>query len=112
MVKDRFVMSPSPIPKFDNPKMDHLPALQIFGAGREKRIYAVPPYTRVTSLDFEDHPFEVESWDRECGLCGSRKSFLDEIILDDEGTRLFACSDTDYCRRRQNGSAEMTPVAT
>jgi alpha-D-ribose 1-methylphosphonate 5-phosphate C-P lyase len=112
MVKDRFVMSPSPIPKFDNPKMDHLPALQIFGAGREKRIYAVPPYTRVTSLDFEDHPFKVESWDKECGLCGSRKSFLDEIILDDEGTRLFACSDTDYCRHRQNGSTEMTPVAT
>ena len=112
MVKDRFVMSPSPIPKFDNSKMDHLPALQIFGAGREKRIYAVPPYTRVTSLAFEDHPFKVESWGKECGLCGARKSFLDEIVLDDGGTRLFTCSNADYCRHRQNGSTEMTPVAT
>ena len=39
-------MDPSPIPKFDNPKMHDCPALQLFGAGREKRIYAVPPYTR------------------------------------------------------------------
>ena len=111
MVKDRYVMSPSPIPKFDNPKMDHMPALQIFGAGREKRIYAVPPYTRVTSLDFEDHPLGWNPGTRSCGLCGSRKSFLDEIILDDQGTRLFACSDTDYCRRRKNKTTGMTPEA-
>ena len=56
-------MAPSPIPKFDNPKMDRMAALQLFGAGREKRIYAVPPYTKVKSLDFEDHPFEIETWD-------------------------------------------------
>jgi len=37
--------------------MDNCPALQLFGAGREKRIYAIPPHTQVTSLDFEDHPF-------------------------------------------------------
>ncbi len=39
-------------------------ALQLFGAGREKRIYAVPPYTEVVSLDFEDHPFEMQTFDR------------------------------------------------
>jgi alpha-D-ribose 1-methylphosphonate 5-phosphate C-P lyase len=94
-------MSPSPIPKFDNPKMDRLPALQLFGAGREKRIYAVPPYTRVRSLDFEDYPFEVEAWERSCELCGSRDSFLDEVIVDDKGRRMFICSDTDHCARRQ-----------
>lgn len=51
-VNGRYVMDPSPIPKFDNPKMDMMPALQLFGAGREKRIYAVPPFTHVESLDF------------------------------------------------------------
>jgi alpha-D-ribose 1-methylphosphonate 5-phosphate C-P lyase len=101
MVNQRYVMSPSPIPKFDNPKMDRSPALQLFGAGREKRIYAVPPYTKVKSLDFEDHPFQVERWDRCCGLCGANDSFLDEIIVDDQGKRLFVCSDTDYCSRRR-----------
>lgn len=34
-VNDRYVMDPSPIPKFDNPKMNMMPALQLFGAGRE-----------------------------------------------------------------------------
>ena len=57
-VDGRYVMDPSPTPKFDNPKMDDCAALQLFGAGREKRIYAIPPYTQVVSLDFEDHPFE------------------------------------------------------
>ena len=57
-VDGRYVMDPSPTPKFDNPKMNDCAALQLFGAGREKRIYAIPPYTSVVSLDFEDHPFE------------------------------------------------------
>ena len=46
IVNGRYLMRPSPIPKFDNPKLDRCPALLLFGAGREKRIYAVPPYTR------------------------------------------------------------------
>jgi alpha-D-ribose 1-methylphosphonate 5-phosphate C-P lyase len=102
-VSDRYVMSPSPIPKFDNPKMDRNPALQLLGAGREKRIYAVPPYTRVKSLDFDDYPFQVEKWEQSCALCGAKDSFLDEIITDDQGGRMFVCSDTDYCNQRQQG---------
>ena len=60
MVNERYLMSPSPIPAFDNPKMDLMPALQLFGAGREKRIYAIPPWTEVRSLDFDDHPFRAD----------------------------------------------------
>ena len=100
-VNDRYIMRPSPIPKFDNPKMDMNPALQLFGAGREKRIYAVPPYTTVKSLDFDDHPFEVQSWSQSCALCGATDSFLDEIITSDEGDRMFVCSDSDYCSDRR-----------
>jgi alpha-D-ribose 1-methylphosphonate 5-phosphate C-P lyase len=55
----------------------------------------------VKSLDFEDHPFEIERWEQCCSLCGSRDSFLDEIIIDDQGARDYLCSDTDYCRDRQ-----------
>ena len=99
-VDDRYIMSPSPIPKFDNPKMDKMPALQLFGAGREKRIYAVPPFTKVKSLDFDDHPFTIESWEESCALCGSSNSFLDEVITDDEGTRMFVCSDSNYCKEQ------------
>ncbi len=56
-VEGRYVMDPSPIPKFDNPKLSGNPAIQLFGAGREQRIYALPPWTEVVSLDFDDHPF-------------------------------------------------------
>jgi alpha-D-ribose 1-methylphosphonate 5-phosphate C-P lyase len=100
-VAGRYLMRPSPIPKFDNPKLDGNPALLLFGAGREKRIYAVPPHTPVKSLDFEDHPFEVETWGQPCALCGATGVFLDEIIVDDKGGRLFVCSDTDHCAERR-----------
>jgi alpha-D-ribose 1-methylphosphonate 5-phosphate C-P lyase len=101
MVSGRYLMRPSPIPKFDNPKMDRTPALQLFGAGREKRIYAVPPYTTVRSLDFDDHPFEVQKWDQCCALCGAEDSFLDEVIVDDRGGRIYVCSDSDHCGERR-----------
>ncbi|MFT5421777.1 MAG: alpha-D-ribose 1-methylphosphonate 5-phosphate C-P lyase [Candidatus Endobugula sp.] len=100
LVNERYVMDPSPIPKFDNPKLHMSEALLLFGAGREKRLYAVPPYTKVKSLDFEDHPFEVQQWEEDCALCGSGESFLDEVIIDDDGTRMFVCSDSHYCAQR------------
>jgi alpha-D-ribose 1-methylphosphonate 5-phosphate C-P lyase len=104
-VEGRYVMDPSPIPKFDNPKLSDCPAIQLFGAGREQRIYAVPPYTKVVSLDFEDHPFDPSKADHPCAICGSTDSYLDEVITDDAGSRMFVCSDTDYCRARAEEAA-------
>lgn len=100
-VEGRYVMDPSPIPKFDNPKLSDCPALQLFGAGREQRIYALPPFTKVQSLDFEDHPFTASKADHDCDLCGASDSYLDEVITDDQGGRMFVCSDTDFCRGRR-----------
>ncbi|KZK97109.1 MULTISPECIES: alpha-D-ribose 1-methylphosphonate 5-phosphate C-P-lyase PhnJ [Pseudovibrio] len=102
MVQDRYVMDPSPTPKFDNPKMDQMEALQLFGAGREKRIYAIPPHTKVVSLDFEDHPFEVTKFEQPCAICGAEEVYLDEVILDDDGNRMFVCSDSDFCEERRD----------
>jgi alpha-D-ribose 1-methylphosphonate 5-phosphate C-P lyase len=101
MVNFRYLMSPSPIPAFDNPKMHMMPALQLFGAGREKRIYAIPPYTEVKSLDFDDHPFRTTRAPHACGLCNATDSYLDEVVIDDRGGRLFVCSDTDHCETRR-----------
>ena len=100
-VEGRYVMDPSPIPKFDNPKRGDMEAIQLFGAGREQRIYALPPYTQVVSLDFEDHPFEASKADHACALCGAEHSYLDEVIVDDSGKRMFVCSDTDFCESRR-----------
>lgn len=100
LVHGRHVMSPSPIPAFDNLKMHQMPALQLFGAGREKRLYAIPPYTDVQSLDFEDHPFRITPQGHACVLCGCPTSFKDEVPMDDGSTQ-WTCSDTDHCRSQQ-----------
>ena len=108
-VEGRYVMDPSPIPKFDNPKLESA-AIQLFGAGREQRIYAIPPYSQVVSLDFDDHPFEASKADHACNLCGAENSYLDEVIVDDDGTRMFVCSDTDFClSRRKRGHSPAFP---
>ncbi|HQT60957.1 MULTISPECIES: alpha-D-ribose 1-methylphosphonate 5-phosphate C-P-lyase PhnJ [unclassified Acidiphilium] len=103
MVNGRYLMSPSPIPAYDNPKLHMNPALQLFGAGREKRIYALPPYTDVRPLDFDDHPFDPHRADAACDLCGAADTYLDELIADDSGRRRFICSDTDSCETRREG---------
>jgi len=102
-VFDRYVMAPSPIPRFDNHKMNYSKALILFGAGREKKIYAVPPYTKVVSLAFEDFPFQVEVFeDKTCRNCGASGVYLDEIINEDKGETFYQCSDTSFCTNRIN----------
>ena len=103
-VEGRYVMDPSPIPKFDNPKLSDSAAIQLFGAGREQRIYALPPHCSAISLDFEDHPFEATKAPGACALCASTTSYLDEVIVDDAGGRMFVCSDTDWCRGRREAA--------
>jgi alpha-D-ribose 1-methylphosphonate 5-phosphate C-P lyase len=101
MVEDRYIMMPSPIPRFDNPKLNNSPALYLFGAGREKKIYALPPYTRVESLCFEDHPFRVEDMSgRVCRLCGATDVFMDEFFDSATGGKQYQCSDSGYCEKR------------
>src|SRR5450631_41110 len=53
------------------------------------------------SLDFEDHPFTRYRFDAPCALCCADDSYLDEIVTDDKGSRMFVCSDTDFCETRQ-----------
>ena len=97
MVHGRHIMSPSPIPRWDLPKLHQSDNLHLFGAGREKRIYAVPPYTDVVPLAFEDHPFTVESFPgNACALCGSAESFL-VATPDEQGDTFYVCSDTSWC---------------
>jgi alpha-D-ribose 1-methylphosphonate 5-phosphate C-P lyase len=101
-VNQRYMMDPSPIPRWDVPKLHASPALHLFGAGREKRIYAVPPHTRVEPLEFEDHAFRVEDFEgKACALCGSENTYLDEIVDDHTGRHIHMCSDTSYCAKRR-----------
>ena len=98
LVHKRYLMDPSPIPRWDIPKLNRSPALMLFGAGREKRIYAVPPFTDVRPIAFEDIPFEVERQKAKCcSRCGAENVYLDELPGSEPGRARWVCSDTDYC---------------
>lgn len=94
---DRYVMDPSPIPKYDTLKLNNNKGLILLGAGREKKIYALPPYTHVEPLKFEDRDFKIESFkNATCKRCGASGVFMDEVHTDD-GDVKFYCNDSTYC---------------
>jgi alpha-D-ribose 1-methylphosphonate 5-phosphate C-P lyase len=96
LVHGRYVMSPSPIPRWDTPKLHQAAHLTLLSAGREKRLYAVPPYTDVFPLEFEDVPFEVEDQEAwRCARTGERHKFMNELPTADGGAR-YEISDTGY----------------
>jgi alpha-D-ribose 1-methylphosphonate 5-phosphate C-P lyase len=97
-VQGGYVMSPTPVPRHDLPRLDRAPFLSLFGAGREAMVYAVPPYTLVRPLAFEDRPFEPERFDGPCAICGSSDTYLVED--ESSGESRLVCSDVDHCRRR------------
>lgn len=105
-INGHYIIDPSPIPRWDVPKLHQADCLYLFGAGREKRIYAVPPHTQADPITFDDVAFRVETFRDPvtgarpcCRRCGTADSFLDEF-LDDAGTRVFQCSDAAYCDSR------------
>jgi len=104
LVGGRYVMATTPIPRWDVPRLHRSEQLNLFGAGREKRIYAVPPHTDVTPLAFDDVPFEVEhAPGARCRRCGS-----DDVFLVEAGARGgYVCSDTEWCARVQAGDADL-----
>lgn len=99
MVNKRYIMSPSPIPRWDTPALHQSEHLTLLSAGREKRLYAVPPYTNVYPLEFDDVPFEVEDqhgW--VCRQTGAANKFMNEIPQAD-GTSAYELSDTGYMEK-------------
>jgi alpha-D-ribose 1-methylphosphonate 5-phosphate C-P lyase len=100
-----YVIDPSPIPRYDVPRLHHSPALILLGAGRERKIYAVPPYTDAVPLAFDDVPFRVEAFldpdgvRRPCARCGATDTYLDEF-LDAAGAKVYQCSDSHCCNER------------
>ena len=49
----------------------------------------------------EDHPFEIQHFSEPCAMCGAEQVYLDEVVLDDKGGRMFVCSDTHHCESRR-----------
>ncbi len=106
MVADRYLLSPSPIPRWDVPKLHMADCLHLFGAGREKRVYAIPPHTKVEPIDFEDYPFYVEQFaGNACARCGAANVYMNEVVLEG-GERAYVCSDSGYCDSRRGEAAQ------
>lgn len=103
LVHERYVMAPSPIPRHDLAKLHQAANLTLFGAGREKKIYAVPPYTDVIPLAFFDVPLEHERMtEKTCRLCGASGVYMDTWIDPQTGEVSYQCNDTAFCLWRRN----------
>jgi alpha-D-ribose 1-methylphosphonate 5-phosphate C-P lyase len=95
MVNGHHVMTPSPIPRWDVPKLNMARHLTFLSAGREKRLFAVPPFTRVEPLVFSDRPYRVEDHAHlECRRSGVAGYFMNELPLDGGGSA-FEVSDSN-----------------
>lgn len=87
MVNGRHVMTPSPIPRWDVPKLNMARHLTFLSAGREKRLFAVPPFTRVEPLVFSDRPYLVEDHaGLTCRRSGLSGFFMNELPVEGGGS--------------------------
>jgi alpha-D-ribose 1-methylphosphonate 5-phosphate C-P lyase len=106
-VNGRYIMAPSPIPRWDIPNLNNSEAIHLFGAGREKRLYAVPPYTKVEPLEFEDVKFHIEDFKGiPCFRTGYKKAFLDELYYDDR-SKHYVINDSNFLDKLAN---KETPI--
>lgn len=106
LINGRYILATTPIPRWDVPPLHQSAALYLFGAGREKRVYAIPPHTDVEPLTFDDICFEVEDNEQVCSRCnyanssGTAGTYVVELPTQ-EGASVWVCSDTDFCNREQ-----------
>ena len=114
LVNGRHVMTPSPIPRWDVPKLHMARHLTLLSAGREKRLHAVPPFTRVEPLVFSDVPYQVEDHAQlTCHRSGLQGVFMNEIPQDDGGS-VFEASDSNLgikaIRQAEGETSEIGPM--
>ncbi|WP_425307747.1 alpha-D-ribose 1-methylphosphonate 5-phosphate C-P-lyase PhnJ [Ammonicoccus fulvus] len=102
VVHDRHLMSPSPIPRWDVPRLNRSDNLTLLSHGRDKKLYAVPPHTTVVPVTFDDVPFEVEyAAGSACALCGSNDTYLVQTRAGD-----WLCSDVEWCNRVRDNDVD------
>jgi alpha-D-ribose 1-methylphosphonate 5-phosphate C-P lyase len=89
------LMSPSPIPRHDVLRLDRRPHPILLGAGRRARLTALPPYTSVQALAFDDIPLHAEQAGEACARCASTTSYR----VPSDGA--WQCTDIDACQVRR-----------
>ena len=97
MVHNRYIMSPSPIPRWDIPNLANSDCIYLFGAGREKRLYAIPPHTNVEPLEFEDVKFHIENFmEVFCASSGCNNAYMDEMYQEDGYSKKYYVNDSNF----------------
>ena len=110
LVHDRYVMAPSPIPRFDNMKLHQADHLTLLGAGREKKIYAVPP-TRTSLLGFRGLSLRGGALRRQAvPPVRARNVYLDELVDEETGAVFYQCNDTCFALRGLPAAEALPPV--
>ncbi|GAA4283292.1 alpha-D-ribose 1-methylphosphonate 5-phosphate C-P-lyase PhnJ [Brevibacterium daeguense] len=107
LVEGTTLMSPSPIPRYDVLRLGNRPHATLLGAGRRARVAALPPFTSVEPLVFDDRPLLAESAAEPCIRCGSIDSYRVQSggryqLAAEAGNGPWCCSDVDACRTRRN----------
>lgn len=94
------LMSPSPIPRYDVLRLNRRPHPILLGAGRRARLTALPPYTSVRPLAFDDVALDPEGAAGPCLYCASSTSY--RVPTDGpDGNLVWCCSDVDACHSRR-----------
>lgn len=110
LVNGWHVMSPSPVPRWDVPKLHRADHLTLLSAGREKRLYAVPPHTEVRPLEFSDVAFQVEQMaGRVCARTGASGQYMNEIPQPD-GSTLYELSDSGLAVKLAKGAGGKSAI--
>ena len=101
-VEGRYVMDPSPIPKFDNPEDAHVAgAAALRRRPREAHLRRPALHRAWSASTSRTIPSRCRTSPSPARSAASTGVYLDEVILDDRGGRMFVCSDTDHCETRQ-----------
>ncbi len=105
IVHGRYLIAPSPIPKWDVPKLNESDHITLFSAGREKRLYAIPPHTKVEPLTFSDIAFRVEDQrGKICHRTALSGFFMNESPSSD-GKPVYELSDSGLAEKLLNGQS-------
>lgn len=110
-VEDRYVMNPSPIPEYDNPRLHESECLYLFGAGREKKIYAIRLIQRSCRWRLTMCLLRSNIWKAAAAVYVERKMFIltslstERQALSAISARIQVTALNEGCARRRTADA-------
>ena len=111
-VNDSYIMSPSPLPRWDLGKLHNAEHLTLLGPAAKSgctRSRRTPRSVRWSSMTCHSRWKAFPGLS--CARCGSTDTFLDEIYDENTGLASRVCSDSGYCDMVRDGLIPARGVA-